>query len=85
MNMAQIYISEDIEALYGYMDEYMNHDVELMAKFLDERNNNWIPEIAKMSKDVSTFYGVGAGHLGGKQGVINLLKKAGYTVTPIMD
>ena len=84
-NMAQIYISEDIEALYGYMDEYMNHDVELMAKFLDERNNNWIPEIAKMSKDVSTFYGVGAGHLGGKQGVINLLKKAGYTVTPIMD
>lgn len=83
--MAQIYIAEDIEALYGYMDEYMNHDVELMAKFLDERNNNWIPEIAKLSKDVPTFYGVGAGHLGGDQGVVNLLKQAGYTVTPVMD
>ena len=83
--MAQIYIAEDIEALYGYMDEYMNHDVELMAKFLDERNNNWISEIAKFSKDQSTFYGVGAAHLGGDQGVINLLRKAGYTVTPIMD
>lgn len=67
------------------MDEYMNHDTELMKKFLDDRNNKWIPEIAKFSKEVSTFYGVGAAHLGGDQGVINLLRNAGYTVTPIMD
>lgn len=83
--MAQIYIAEDIEALYGYMDEYMNHDFELMTKFLDERNNNWIPKIAKFSKDVPTFYGVGAAHLGGDQGVLNLLRQAGYNVTPVMD
>lgn len=83
--MAQLYIAEDIESLYGYMDEYMNNDLELLEKFLDERNKNWIPEIAKFSKDRSTFYGVGAAHLGGEQGVVNLLRQAGYTVTPIMD
>ncbi|MCK0114719.1 TraB/GumN family protein [Gelidibacter sp. F63206] len=83
--MAQLYISEDIDALYGYMDDYMNGDLEMMARFLDERNNNWIPEISKFSKEFSTFYGVGAAHLAGVQGVINLLRKAGYTVTPVMD
>jgi uncharacterized protein YbaP (TraB family) len=31
----------------------------------------------------STFFAVGAGHLGGSQGVIRLLKKEGYEVTPV--
>ncbi len=83
--MAQLYVSEDIEAMYGYMDEYMKGDIVMMEKFLDERNNNWIPEIAKFSKEASTFYGVGAAHLGGDQGVVNLLREAGYRVTPVMD
>ncbi|WP_027126132.1 TraB/GumN family protein [Gelidibacter mesophilus] len=83
--MVQLYVSEDIEALYGYMDDYMKGDIKMMEKFLDERNNNWIPEIAKFSKAQTTFYGVGAGHLGGDQGVVNLLRAAGYTVTPVLD
>jgi len=37
---------------------------------------------AKMAKD-PTFFAVGAGHLGGPNGVIRLLKKEGYTVTPV--
>jgi len=41
--------------------------------------------IGEMSKDQKVFYGVGAGHLGGDQGVINLLRKEGYTVTPITE
>lgn len=83
--MVKLYRAEDIEALYSYMDKYMNNDIELMAKFLDDRNNNWIPETAKFSKESSTFYGVGAGHLGGEQGVVKLLRAAGNTVTPLMD
>lgn len=83
--MAKLYTSENIEGLYDYMDDYMDNDIEMMKKFLDDRNQNWIPEIAKFSKAHATFYGVGAGHLGGAQGVVNLLKNAGYTVTPIMD
>jgi uncharacterized protein YbaP (TraB family) len=36
-----------------------------------------------MAKKESTFFAVGAGHLGGDQGVISLLRKKGYTVKPI--
>jgi uncharacterized protein YbaP (TraB family) len=36
-----------------------------------------------MATKKPTFFAVGAGHLPGEQGVINLLKAEGYTVTPI--
>ena len=36
--------------------------------------------IEKISKEKSTFYAVGAGHLGGENGVLELLKKQGYTI-----
>ena len=50
---------------------------------LVKRNKNWIPKIGEMATAKSTFFAVGAGHLPGKNGVINLLKAAGYTLTPI--
>jgi hypothetical protein len=34
-------------------------------------------------QDKSCFVAVGAGHLGGENGLINLLKKQGYSVEPI--
>lgn len=83
--MVDLYVAENISGLYDYMDEYMDGDIELMEKFLDQRNNNWIPKIEAFSKQESVFYAVGAGHLGGEQGVINLLKKAGYTLTPVLE
>lgn len=50
---------------------------------LTKRNNNWIPVIEKNSKETACFFAVGAGHLGGENGVIHLLRKAGYTVKAI--
>lgn len=84
-NMVSFYLNEDVEGLYDLMDDYMDGDIEMTEKMLDERNKKWIPEIAKFSKENSVFYAVGAGHLGGKNGVLNLLKKAGYKVTPVLD
>ena len=47
------------------------------------RNKNWIPIMEEKMKAHKTFFAVGAGHLGGKNGVIDLLKKAGYKLTPL--
>lgn len=83
--MIALYKAEDISGLYDFMDDYFDGDIALQERMLANRNNNWIPKIREFSKDQSVFYGVGAGHLGGKTGVINLLKEAGYTVTPVID
>ena len=52
---------------------------------LVNRNKNWISKIGEYAKDQPTFFGVGAGHLAGKEGVINLLREAGYKVTAVLE
>lgn len=47
---------------------------------LGERNANWIPVIEKAASRKPTFFAFGAGHLGNDKGVVNLLRKKGYTV-----
>ncbi|RCW93474.1 TraB/GumN family protein [Winogradskyella arenosi] len=83
--LLQYYLAEDVDEMYNFMDDYMHDDAEGMKRFLDDRNTKWIPKMEAYSKDNTVFYAVGGAHLGGDKGVINLLKKAGYTVTPILD
>ncbi|MEY3100443.1 MAG: hypothetical protein RIS63_1345 [Bacteroidota bacterium] len=48
-----------------------------------KRNQKWIPIITELIQKNPTFIAVGAAHLPGNDGVLNLLKEAGYTITPI--
>lgn len=79
-----LYKAQDIAGLYN---EEIQEDGDGMAKFntqlIDKRNQKWIPKITKIAAQKSTFFAFGAGHLYGKKGVINLLRKAGYRVTPV--
>ncbi len=50
---------------------------------LGERNANWIPVIEKAASRKPTFFAFGAGHLGTDKGVVNLLRKKGYTVKAV--
>lgn len=84
-DMIATYKKEDIQGLYNSMNDTFEMDPALQKALLDDRNVNWIEKIGELSKDQKVFYGVGAGHLVGDQGVIVLLRKAGYTVTPILE
>jgi hypothetical protein len=82
--MLAIYNDKDIEGMLDLMDESEN---KISSNFndvlLNDRNDNWIPIIEKVSKEKPTFYGVGAGHLAGENGVIKLLRKKGYKVEAV--
>jgi hypothetical protein len=58
-----------------------------LDKYLDllltNRNKNWVKQMQTIMPEKATLFAVGAGHLGGTEGVIYLLRKAGYTVKPI--
>lgn len=80
--MLDAYLRQDLIGLGNLMN-----DAELSPEFnenlLLQRNRNWIPIISKLISEKPTFIAVGAGHLPGEKGVLNLLREAGYTVTPI--
>ena len=83
--LVQAYFSENLKEIEnltmksGYLSE------EEQAKFLDDRNHAWMEKMPTMMKEKAYLFAVGAGHLVGKNGMIELLKKQGYKVTPILD
>lgn len=81
----QAYVDQDISLLYKESSEEGD---EIMQKFshllIDKRNRSWIPVIAELVRQKPTLIAVGAGHLGGPNGVIRLLQNEGFTITPIM-
>ena len=83
VKMIDLYKSENITGLYDLFEEYYDDNEDEMDIMLHDRNHKWIPKINSFAKDQSVFFGVGAGHLGGDEGVIQLLKDAGYQVTPL--
>ena len=81
-----LYKQQDIKALHELTNANQSEEfVELMDNFLFKRNDNWIPKIIKLMNKKPTFIAVGAAHLGGERGILNLLKKEGYTVKPIKE
>lgn len=51
---------------------------------LVRRNKNWAKLIPQVAGKAPSFFAFGAAHMGGKTGVIELLRQAGFSVKPIM-
>lgn len=78
------YMTQNIEKVYQSMiDPDMGLKAEDEAKMLTNRNENWVNQLKTILPQQSVFVCVGAGHLPGEKGVLNLLREAGYTVTPV--
>lgn len=79
--LTTIYKSQDIEQIYNYgLENSKNINI---LKGVEYRNKLWISRIADYSKKQQNLFAVGAGHLGGENGLIVLLQKAGYTLIPM--
>lgn len=74
------YLEKDIEALYNLFAESPTGTYQ--DNILDDRNKAWIPKIEEMMGNEPIFVAVGAMHLAGEHGVIELLRQKGYTLTP---
>jgi len=83
--MTEIYKQQDIAGMQQMFKSDINGIGKYEDIFLKNRNKNWIPIMTQMAKEHPTFFAVGAGHLGGEYGVITLLRKAGYEVSPVMS
>jgi len=84
-DMISDYQAQDISSLYQMINESMAEMEGGEDALLTDRNLRWIPQMEQMAKDKPTFFAVGAGHLGGPQGVIKLLQEAGYQVDTVPE
>ena len=84
--LQKVYKEENIEAMLKlFDDENYSMIQDYNDIILDQRNKKWITKIITFASEKPTFFGVGAGHLAGEKGVINLLRKEGYTVKAVLE
>ena len=80
--MVDLYKKQDLDALERYVVESEGGD-QFAEHLLKERNEKWISRMHEQAKKEPSFFAVGAGHLAGEYGVVNLLREAGFTVTKV--
>lgn len=82
-SLINAYKQQDLNALLNIMLQSSSMDAAFQQDMLVSRNLAWIPRIKTFIAEKPSFIAVGAGHLGGKEGVIALLKAQGYTLKPV--
>jgi len=64
-----------------FVADMRNEAPELYETLLRQRNLNWLPQIEQMLRDTDTeFVLIGAAHLVGTDGLLDLLRNRGYQV-----
>lgn len=85
--MTAYYNAQNLDALLALMQERQGDQCDPLPgeleAMLDNRNVDWSKKLPAIMKEAPTFIAVGAGHLPGEKGLLNLMKKQGYTVEPV--
>lgn len=90
-NMAQmksLYLKGDLEAIQDYSRQQLDSADDplmrqLMHRLLEERNMRMFERVQSRLTESGTLIAVGALHLPGQQGLLQLFRQAGYTVLPV--
>lgn len=81
-SVEELYRKQDIEGMVTAFDEE-DYDPMWSEGLLDKRNVEMVNTILTQIHFKSLFVAVGAAHLGGEKGLVNLLKQNGYAVHPV--
>jgi uncharacterized protein YbaP (TraB family) len=82
-DLADVYRKQDLQKI----DELTRSGDATVSNYLElllyGRNRKWVHSLNTLLPEKSLLIAVGAGHLPGEHGVINLLKEKGYTLSPV--
>lgn len=84
IEMCDVYMKQDLDSIFKLMqDPELSFTPEEMNRLVNNRNHNWSQQLKDILPQQPTFIVVGGGHLPGSNGLIELLRKQGFTVTPV--
>lgn len=78
-----LYLKGDIEKMEEFTRKSLNYSKNGYTKLIVKRNESMALGLDSLMKKGSVFCAVGASHLGGKLGIISLLRTKGYTVRKV--
>lgn len=82
------FYAQNIDAIKAAMDVKLHNSCDSSPEeenaLIYNRNADWITKMPALMAQKPTLFAVGAAHLPGEKGVLNLLRKAGYTVEGVV-
>jgi len=88
-SITKAYFSQDLDKIEEVMESEASFDCSTSPEdtdiLVDNRNRAWVKMMPEMMEEQPTLFVVGAAHLCGEQGVLNLLKEAGYTIKGVKE
>ena len=81
-DMLKAWQTGDAEKLNKYLNEAMQEAPVIYKRMVTDRSRNWLPKVEELAQGKeNAIVIVGAGHLVGAEGVVELLKKKGFKIT----
>ena len=86
-NLTAAYFSQDLAALQQITEEKMGNSCDSTPEedeaLIYSRNAAWVEKIPAIAGEKATLFVVGAAHLPGERGVLELLQQSGYTIEAV--
>lgn len=80
--LIEAWATGDTKRLGDLIDQGMSSTPQLKSQLLVARNRKWVPQVIRMLRSGQThFVTVGAGHLIGRDSVVDQLRRKGFRVT----
>jgi uncharacterized protein YbaP (TraB family) len=86
--MKEAYLARDVGAIYQLLSESAlaeDHELALLfqERLIDQRNERMVRRMTRRLGAGQAFIAVGALHLPGERGILNLLNRQGYAITRV--
>lgn len=84
--VTEFYMRQDISAIAELMENNAHSGMSdrQLERLVYQRNQKWAAVLSQEFMKLPTFVAVGAGHLPGERGLLELLCSAGYIVEPLV-
>ena len=83
--LIELYLKGDISAIERFIRANLASDKKQFTALITDRNNKMVHRLDSLLRKKDSFFcAIGAGHLAGIDGVINLLRTRGYRLRPIL-
>ncbi len=83
--LVDVYLKQDLKRMDSLLSKSDPGTEDYMDLLLYNRNRRWVFQMPGIMMEGTLLFAVGAGHLTGEQGLINLLRKKGFKVTPVAN
>lgn len=83
-DMIDLYVKGDIHGINEFVKSGLSFMPDSYQSLIVDRNRGMVEKLDQHLRERAIFCAIGAGHLAGEEGVLNLLRKKGYKVRRVV-